>query len=154
MSGLVFDINVALPELMMAIAGLGLLLLGVFLGEKSFRAVTWATFCALGLVFLTTVTSNLGEGLVAFGGLFRIDAFGLFMKGLVLLGSMVALVLSIDYFEREGFARFEYPVLVLFATLGMMLMISANDLMTLYVGLELQSLALYVVAAIRRDHAK
>ena len=74
MSGLVFDINVALPELMMAIAGLGLLLLGVFLGEKSFRAVTWTAFSALGLVFLTTVLSNLGEGLVAFGGLFRIDA--------------------------------------------------------------------------------
>jgi NADH-quinone oxidoreductase subunit N len=126
----------------------------VFLGEKSFRAVTWATFCALGLVFLTTVMSNLGEGLIAFGGLFRVDAFGLFMKGLVLLGSMTALVLSLDYFEREGIARFEYPVLVLFGTLGMMIMVSANDLMTLYLGLELQSLSLYVVAAIRRDNLK
>ncbi len=154
MSGLVFDINVALPEIMLAIAGLGLLLLGVFLGEKSFRAVSWAAFCALGLVFVTTVMSNLGEGLVAFGGLFRIDAFGLFMKGLVLLGSMTALVLSLDYNEREAIARFEYPVLIVFATVGMMVMISANDLMTLYVGLELQSLSLYVVAAFRRDHTK
>src|ERR1700754_122389 len=101
MAGLVFDLTIALPELLLAIFGLGLLMLGVFLGEKSFRAVTWATFCALGLIFLTTIGYNLGEGLVAFGGLFRADSFGLFMKGLVLLGSMTALVLSLDYFEKE-----------------------------------------------------
>ncbi len=67
---------------------------------------------------------------------------------------MSALVLSVDYLEREGVARFEYPVLVVFATIGMLIMVSANDLMSLYVGLELQSLSLYVVAAIRRDNIK
>ena len=62
--------------------------------------------------------------------------------------------MSFAYAEREGIARFEFPVLMLLATLGMMLMVSANDLISLYVGLELQSLALYVIAAIRRDTLK
>jgi len=67
---------------------------------------------------------------------------------------MTSIVLSLDYFDREKIARFEFPVLVVFATVGMMIMVSANDLLTLYIGLELQSLSLYVVAAIRRDDPK
>ena len=152
---LLLNLSVALPELFLAAAGLGTLLLGVFLSERaSFRAVSWTTFGALGVTFAIVVWWGYSDSVIAFGGLFRADAFGVFMKALVLIGSMAALVLSLDYFEREGVARFEFPVLVLFATLGMMIMVSANDLMTLYLGLELQSLALYVVAAIRRDNAK
>jgi NADH-quinone oxidoreductase subunit N len=158
MTGLsVLDAIAAVPELFLTVSGLGLLMIGVSMGERSFRAVTWSSFAALGVTFLLVtivVGGEYGDGYVAFGGMFRVDAFGVFMKALVLIGSMTALVLSIDYLEREGVARFEYPVLVLFATIGMLIMVSANDLMSLYVGLELQSLSLYVVAAIRRDNAK
>ena len=150
----VLNLSVALPELVLAASGLGLLLLGVFMGERGFRPVSWAVFGAMALTFVIVVWWGYGDSVIAFGGLFRADAFGVFMKGLVLLGSMTAIVLSLDYLERERVARFEFPILVLFATLGMMVMISANDLMTLYLGLELQSLSLYVVAAIRRDHIK
>ena len=76
------------------------------------------------------------------------------MKVLALIGSAVTLVMSIGFAEAEKFDKFEYPVLILLATLGMMLMISANDLIALYLGLELQSLALYVVAAINRDNLR
>src|SRR5271170_7185468 len=158
MTGLsVLDLVAALPELFLAVSGLGLLMVGVFLGERAFRPVTWLSFAALVVTFLLVVVivgGEFGDGYVAFGGLFRVDAFAVFMKGLVLIGSMTALVLSIDYLEREGVARFEFPVLVLFASVGMLVMVSANDLMSLYVGLELQSLSLYVVAAIRRDNIK
>ncbi|HMA14942.1 MAG TPA: NADH-quinone oxidoreductase subunit NuoN, partial [Kiloniellaceae bacterium] len=85
---------------------------------------------------------------------FIADAFGDFMKLLVLAGSAITLIMALRYIEREDMARFEYPVLILFATLGMLLMISANDMLALYLGLELQSLSLYVVAAFRRDHLR
>ena len=88
---------------------------------------------------------------IAFGGLFIVDKFGVFFKVLVLAGSSLAIVMSMDYIEREGMSRFEFPVLMLLSTIGMLLMLSANDLISLYLGLELQSLALYVVAAFRRD---
>ena len=87
----------------------------------------------------------------AFASLFIVDRLTTTMKALVLVGSAIAILMSRAYFERVRAWRFEYPLLVALATLGMMLMISANDLMALYVGLELQSLALYVVAAFQRD---
>ena len=76
------------------------------------------------------------------------------MKLLALAGSIAALLMSFEWLDRSGVGRFEFSFLVLLATLGMMMMISANDLIALYLGLELQSLALYVVAAIHRDNAK
>ncbi len=76
------------------------------------------------------------------------------MKGLTLIGSLVALVLTVSYAKEQKFARFEYPILVVLSTVGMLMMISANDLIALYLGLELQSLALYVVASIHRDDLK
>src|SRR3546814_17375434 len=85
---------------------------------------------------------------------FIADAFGDFMKLLVLAGSAVSLVMALRYIEREDMARFEFSVLILLATVGMMMMISANDLLALYLGLELQRLTLYVVAAFRRDHLR
>ena len=86
-----------------------------------------------------------------FEGLFVVDKFAGFMKVLVLLGSTFAIVMSMGYLQREKLRRPEFPVLILLATVGMMLMISANDILSLYVGLELQSLALYVLAAFHRD---
>src|SRR5262249_46378127 len=89
-----------------------------------------------------------------FGHMFVQDGFARFVKLLLLAGSGLSLMMSRSYLEDEGTPHFEYPVLVLFATLGMMLMVSAGDFLSLYVGLELQSLALYVLAAFRRDDVK
>ncbi len=148
------DLAVVLPELFLALAGMSLLMLGAFArGPGVARMVGWGTV----LTFMVTALLVLGQGhavQIALNGQFRADGFSAFMKVLALLGSAAALILSIDHFERAKINRFEYPVLVLFATLGMMMMISANSLMALYVGLELQSLALYVCASIHRDDVR
>ena len=97
----------------------------------------------------------MGQGTeTAFQGSFIVDSFARVMKLLTLTGAAAALLMSIDYWRGQGQLKFEFPVLVLLATTGMMMMISANDLISLYVGLELQSLALYVIAAFDRDSAK
>lgn len=147
------NLTAALPEVFLAVAGMLLLMLGVFRGNGGTRLVLWLTVGSFAVAFLM-VAGMMGRNELAMGGLFVADAFGDFMKLLALLGSATALVMSIRFIEREDMARFEYPVLILFATLGMMLMISANDMLSLYVGLELQSLSLYVVAAFRRDHLR
>ena len=147
------NLTAALPELFLAVAGLILLMLGVFKGNSGTRLVLFLTVACFGLAFVIVAVS-MGRSETALGGLFIADAFGDFMKLLVLAGSGVTLIMAMRYIEREEMARFEYPVLVLFATLGMLLMISANDMMSLYLGLELQSLSLYVVAAFRRDHLR
>ena len=100
------------------------------------------------------VVMQLVEGpahVVTFAGMFISDYFAVFMKILVLGASALTLLLSLDYLRHEKAERFEYPLLTLFATLGMLMMISANNLLSLYLGLELQSLSLYILAAIRRD---
>src|SRR6476646_8638697 len=91
---------------------------------------------------------------VALNGMFVTDAFAVFMKVLVLLGAALGVVMAMPYNEREGIARPEFAILVMLATLGMLMMISAADLISLYIGLELQSLALYVLAAFDRDNAR
>ncbi len=150
----VLDLAKAAPEIFLAVAGMALLLLGAFSGEKSARPVTYATILAFVIAILLLLQQPTERPDYAFGALMRIDAFGTLMKILVLIGASLALILSVDSFERDKIGRFEYPVLVLFATVGMMLMISANDLMSLYMGLELQSLALYVIAAFHRDNVR
>src|SRR5690606_28848426 len=95
-----------------------------------------------------------GDTVTTFGGMFIGDGFAAYMKVLVLVGASASLLMTGGYAAREKIDRIEYPVLVLLSTLGMMLMISANDLISLYMGLELQSLPLYVLAAIRRDDAR
>ena len=140
----------ALPEIFMAISGMVLLMVGVFRGDRSTRAVSWAVV-AVFIVTAFLISHVSGPGVLTFDGMFIADGFAVFMKQLALAGSALALIMSIGFNEREGIARFEFPILFLYATLGMMLMISANDLLALYVGLELQSLCLYVVAAYRRD---
>jgi len=147
------NIAAALPEVFLACAGMILLMLGVFRGNSGTRLVLSLTVACFTLAFFMIAVS-MGRSEQALGGLFIADAFGDFMKLLVLAGSAVTLIMSMRYIEREDMARFEYPVLILFATLGMLLMISANDMLSLYLGLELQSLSLYVVAAFRRDHLR
>ncbi len=146
------DLLPALPEILLAIGALALLMYGVFVGEKSFAAVTWG---AVGLLIIALVLVVKGpQAASAFSGAFVIDPFSTFMKVLALIGSGTAIVLAARPAVSDKYARFEYPVLLVLATVGMMLMISANDLISLYLGLELQSLALYVVASIDRDNLK
>ncbi len=138
-----------LPELFMAMAGMGLLIVGVAHGNDSTKTICWAAFLAVlfALLILFKVDS---EDITVLNGLFKMDGFAGFMKALILLGTALSLALSVRYLDDENMARFEYPVLVMMAGIGMMLMVSANNLLALYVGLELQSLSLYVLAAFRR----
>ena len=147
------DIIPILPELFLALAAMALLMYGVFRGDKSTASCSW--LAVLALVVTGVIMSLLPESAEsAFRGQFIVDQFARFMKWLVLLGSALAVIMSMNYNAREEIERFEFPVLILFASLGMLLMVSANDLISLYVGLELQSLALYVIAAFRRDSTK
>jgi NADH-quinone oxidoreductase subunit N len=147
------NIALAFPELFLAVAGMALLMFGVFRGDGSTTFVSWAAVLAL-LVAVIPVLGLTGARETAFGGMFVTDSFIVFMKVLVLIGSAFGIVMSTGYNGREGIARVEFPVLIIFATIGMMMMISAGDLIALYIGLELQSLALYVVAAFRRDSVR
>ncbi len=144
------NIGPAAPEVFLAVVGLVLLVYGVFRGDKTTALISWvvalALFVALVMQFELGAARN-----VTFARMFVSDGFSVFMKVLVLGASAFATVMSLDYLRHERAERFEYPLLVLFATLGMLLMISANNLISLYLGLELQSLSLYVLAAIRRD---
>ncbi len=144
------DLSTVLPELFLAVSAMALLLIGVFRGNESTRAIAWFSVAAMAVAALLVAGTAASPG-TAFAGMFVTEAFARFAKMLVLLGSSLAIVMSLSYIEREDMGRFEYPILLLFATIGMMMMISANDLIALYVGLELQSLALYVAAAFRRD---
>ena len=147
------DIAVIWPELFLAVAGMLLLMFGAFRGENSARSVSWF---AVGAFVVTGVLVLAGPGgtTTAFGAQFVVDNFAVFAKILLLAGASLALILAVPYNLREGITQFEFPILIMFAVLGMMMMVSANDLMTLYLGIELQSLALYVVAAIRRDNLR
>jgi NADH-quinone oxidoreductase subunit N len=139
-----------LPEIVVAASGLLLLMLGVFRRGDSTRLVSWLVVAVLIVVTVLVLTAS-GQTSHAFGDLFVTDRYAAFLKVLVLLSAAATMLMSLGYVEREQMSRFEYPVLLLFSTLGMMLMVSANDLISLYVGLELQNLALYVIASFRRD---
>ncbi len=140
----------ALPEIILAVGAMVLLMLGAFRGEASTKTIN--VLAILLLVVAGVAVVVLPEGrLVTFGGSFVVDDFARFLKLLALTGSAVAILMSLDYFSREKEQRFEYAVLILLSTTGMLMLISATDLIALYLGLELMSLALYVVAAISRD---
>src|SRR5690242_12876440 len=144
----------ALPEIFLAAAAMLLLLIGVYQrAEHAAREVSWLAVIVL-LIAMALVARFGLETQVSLFGLFVADGFGVFMKELVLIGAALSIVMSLRFNERERIARFEYPVLVLLATTGMMVMISANDLISLYIGLELQNLALYVIASFQRDEVR
>jgi NADH-quinone oxidoreductase subunit N len=147
------NLHLAYPEIFLALASMALLLYGAFRGDKATHAVSWLAVLCLAITAVLAVSDLPREpgGTRLFADMFVVSVYTNFVKVLVLAASALALILSLDHNRREGMARFEYPVLVLLATLGMMMMVSAGDLIALYVGLELQSLALYVVAAFRRD---
>jgi NADH-quinone oxidoreductase subunit N len=146
------DIAATFPEIILASGAMALLMLGVFARKASGELILWVAVLLLAVAGFFVASSS-GTA-TAFGDSFIVDPFARMMKLLTLAGAAVALLMSTDYWRAEGGLKFEYPVLVLFAATGMLMMISANDLIALYVGLELQSLALYVVAAFNRDSAR
>ncbi|MEC9348032.1 MAG: NADH-quinone oxidoreductase subunit NuoN [Pseudomonadota bacterium] len=147
------DYAVATPEILLAVSSMALLMIGAFSkGGDSGRTVSWLAVLALVVAAVIVAT---GEGTsVTFAGMFVADPFARFAKILILGGSAVAIILSLAFVRREGMDRFEYPVLMVIATLGMLMMVSANDLISLYMGIELQSLPLYVLAAFKRDSTR
>lgn len=142
----------ALPEILLAILALAILLAGVLFNGR------YKIIAGLSILSLIAVASTLcrmpHDVSLTFGGMFITDSFAVYMKTVVLGGAAVALLMSGGYLARNNIDRFEYPVLVLFSVVGMMLMISANNLISLYMALELQSLPLYVLAAINRDNLR
>jgi NADH-quinone oxidoreductase subunit N len=127
-------------------------MIGVFSGEKSAPLVTGLAIALLAVVGAMLIFMT-GDG-QAFGGAFVSDTFARFMKILALIGSITAMVMSMGQAKALELDKFEFPVLLVLATLGMMVLISANDLLAFYLGLELMSLALYVVAAFSRDNLR
>jgi NADH-quinone oxidoreductase subunit N len=143
--------TLALPELVLAIVGMAILLFGVL--RKADNTFLASMFTLGGFLLAAILVASRAPG-VGFHGQFIVDPFSMFMKELLLAGAALALILSLDFNRQEGLARFEFPVLMLFAVVGMMIMASASNMMTLYLGLELLSLALYVLAAFARDDVR
>jgi NADH-quinone oxidoreductase subunit N len=142
-----------LPEIVLVVGAMLLLMVGAFRGEQARKGIDVAAILLLVLAGLIVVWLPAGR-LVTFNGSFVVDGFARFLKLLALTGSGAAILMSSDYFAAERRQRFEYSILILLATTGMLMLISANDLIALYLGLELMSLALYVVAAIDRDSVR
>jgi NADH-quinone oxidoreductase subunit N len=143
----------AFPEIFLAIAAMLLMMVGVYKNGDTLKTVGNLAVLSLAVAFLLLMTLS-SERVVTLSGLFVMDGFAIFMKSLVLLGSGAAILMSVQYLRERGINRFEFPVLILLATLGMLMMISANNFMSLYLGLELQSLSLYVLAAMDRDRQR
>ncbi len=156
------NLNIAplMPEIFMALAGMSLLMLGVFQNTTTPEGVTTASRITSRLAVITLVlTLGLvfaisGGKMIAFDGLFVTDPFAVFTKILILMASAFSLVMSQDWLEKQSAHRFEYAIVIIFAALGMMMMVSAGNLLSLYMGLELQSLSLYVLAAFHRDDTR
>jgi NADH-quinone oxidoreductase subunit N len=156
------------PELFLIVSGMLLLLLGVIRGDKSAPLIGFLSLgvLAAGIILVLRLHNIVAPGVEllsihstcygcdAFNHMFISDHFAQFVKLILLAASFLSVLLSWSYLEKEGIDRPEYPVLIIFATVGMMIMVSAGDMLSLYVGLELQSLALYVLAAFHRDNAK
>jgi len=142
-----------LPELVLAAGAMVLLMLGAYRGQQTTSLVTGLAICLMVLVGGLELLLPAGK-LTTFAGGFIVDDFARFLKILALIGSVATLVLSAEYLADPSRRIFEYSILVLLSTLGMMVLISAGDLIMLYLGLELMSLALYVVAASNRDNVR
>ncbi|WP_414899668.1 NADH-quinone oxidoreductase subunit NuoN [Sphingomonas flavalba] len=153
------SLALTLPEMILAGGALVLLMIAAFAGDRSARVVHWlavALIAAAGLALLGPA----GDGGDAFGGLYRADPFAAFAKLLIYIAAAVSLAMAPDFFARDttggpqGQLRAEYPVLILLSAVGMGMMVSAVDLLTLYVGLELQNLVAYILASFMRNNTR
>ena len=151
---LLADLTVILPEIVLSVYAMLALIGAVYtIKDGAASMLVWVT-SALFLAIAIWIGVN-GEGTnVAFGGMFVDDGFARFAKVVILVSAAAVLLMSEGYMARKGLLKFEYPLLIALSAVGMMMMVSAGDLMALYMGLELQSLSLYVVAALRRDSLK
>jgi NADH-quinone oxidoreductase subunit N len=139
-----------LPELVLVAGAMALLMFGAFRGERAAMTVHVGAMLLLAAAAVIVLWLPGGK-LVTFGGSLVLDPFARFLKVLAFGGSATAILMSLDYFRRENILKFEYPVLILLATAGMGVLVSAGDLIALYLGLELMSLSLYVIASFQRD---
>jgi len=147
------DLNTILPEIILAIYAMGALIVAVYTGKDALaRPLIWLTAAVLAVVALWVALSS--GSTHAFNGMIVKDAFARFAQVTILLSSAVVLVIGQDYMARTQMLKFEYPLLIVLSVIGMMVMVSSGNLLTIYMGLELQSLALYVVASMRRDNLK
>jgi NADH-quinone oxidoreductase subunit N len=143
--------TLVLPELVLAICGLLALVAGVIPKRDTSYAINMAVLGSLLLAGVLVLVQPEGT---AFAGQYVSDAFTKFTKLLVVAGAALGVLVAMDWNAKQGLAKFEFPILLLFSTIGMMIMLSANDLITLYIGLELLSLSLYVIAAFDRDNGR
>ncbi|MES2157743.1 MAG: NADH-quinone oxidoreductase subunit NuoN [Pseudomonadota bacterium] len=139
-----------LPELILTAGGLALMLVAAFGGDGSARVVNWLSVLTLAVAGIA-LSCSLAHGPDAFDGLVRADAFSVFAKALIYTAAAAAILLAPRFFSTDGAPRPEYPVLILFAAIGMGMMVSAGDMLTLYIGLEMNSLASYVLASFMRQ---
>lgn len=143
-----------LPEIILAVAAMAWLMLGVIKRDSDTTAsVTMLSIVSL-LAALAAVVMMGGDRVVTMNGMFVMDAYAGFVKILILVGTAATLLLAKPFMEMHNLNRFEFPAVILLATTGMLMMVSANDFLSLYMGLELQSLSLYVLAAFSRDRAR
>ena len=149
--GILASLTFTMPELILSIGSLVLLLVAGWRGDGAARAIGWAAVVLLGLAILSLL-GPAGYGGSAFDGLYHADAFAAFAKLLIYVAAAISIMAAPGWFSRSGDYRAEYPILILLCSVGMGMMVSAGDLLTLYVGLELQNLAAYVLASfMRRD---
>jgi NADH-quinone oxidoreductase subunit N len=148
---MISDLTLILPELVLFLGAMGLLMYGAFASKDVTRGVDFGSIILLVVAAILAFLQGNQAPSEAFNGAFLVNGFISLMKGLTFLATAVAIAMSRDFMARERLARFEFSVLLVLASTGMGMMISANDLIALYMGIELQSLALYVVAAINRD---
>jgi len=147
------SLALTMPELILSIGGMALLMVAAFGGDGLSRAIGWgavALFAAAGF----TLLGPAGSGGPGFDGLYIADNFAAFAKLLIYIAAAVSVMVAPGFFARAGGYRAEYPILILFSAVGMGMMVSAGDLLTLYVGLELQSLSAYVLASFMRKDAR
>lgn len=151
---IISDLNIILPEIILSVYAM-LALVGAVYTAKDELATTlcWLT-AVLFAVVAFWISSDTASAQTAFNGMFIDDGFARFAKVVILLSAAAVLVMSVDYMRRRDLMKFEYPILIVLAVVGMMMMVSSGNLMSLYMGLELQSLSLYVVASFRRDSVK
>ena len=145
------SLALTLPELILSIGGMLLLMVAAFGGDGLARAIGWGAVALFGAAAFS-LTGPAGSGGPGFDGLYIADSFAAFAKLLIYIAAAVSVMIAPGFFARAGGYRAEYPILILFSAVGMGMMVSAGDLLTLYVGLELQSLSAYVLAGfLRRD---
>ncbi len=151
MNGVAMNWTLALPEIVLACVGLATLVFGVLRKQDSVLLCTMFTIGGYLLAALLVLTRTSGFG---FHGQFVADPFSAFNQILIISGAALSAIMALDWNRTQGIARFEFPVVMLFSTVGMMIMASASNLMTLYLGLELQSLGLYILASFARDELR